>query len=657
VWVSNGELRERAAAMGVSVSYWDWRGQETTVPDETLEAILAALDDEPLAGQPDRPPGKRPVRTQGTPAARPDPAYAPVPDQRSWGFTLQLYSLRSRSSWGHGDLRDLADFAAWAARDLGAGFVLVNPLHAAEPLPPVSDSPYLPMSRRWISPLYLRIEDIAEVPALNYPERTRLTALAAPLRAASGTDAQIDRDAVWTAKRAALEILRTVPLSPARQASLDAFRARYGRALEDWATWCAFAEVHGPDYRSWPVRLREPRSAETAVLRGSLSARVEFHVWVQWLVAEQAAAAQAAARAAGMAIGIMHDLAVGAHPGGADAWAGQDVYVPGFSVGAPPDEFNQRGQDWSLPPPHPGRLAELGYGPLAELVTSALGRASGPGPGAAGCGSSRGAHAESTSAGDSSASGGHGGEGGPVAGGLRIDHVMGLSRLWWIPAGMSPTAGAYVRYDADASLRAVAAPAAASGAVVIGEDLGTVEPWLRDELAERGVLGTSVLWFERGWAGEPLAPQWWRRNCLATVSTHDMPPAAAFLTGSHVTDRLALGLLTRPEADERADAAKAVDDWIGALAGQGLLPGDGRPDPDAFTVALYGYLARTPALLIGVSLAEAVGQRRAQNMPGTTTEYPNWRLPLMGPDGAPVLLEDLPECALVRAVARAAAGG
>jgi 4-alpha-glucanotransferase len=157
VWVSNGELRERAAAMGVSVTYWDWRGQETTVPDETLEAILAVLD-ESVADQPGRPA-----------AERPDPAYAPVPDQRSWGFTLQLYSLRSRSSWGHGDLRDLADFAAWAARDLGAGFVLVNPLHAAEPLPPVSDSPYLPMSRRWISPLYLRIEDIAELSALNYP--------------------------------------------------------------------------------------------------------------------------------------------------------------------------------------------------------------------------------------------------------------------------------------------------------------------------------------------------------------------------------------------------------------------------------------------------------------------------------------------------------
>jgi len=612
VRVSNEELRQRAEALGVQVTYWDWQGRETTVPDETLEAIVAALADVPPG------PSARPVA---------EPAVAPVPSQRSWGFTIQLYSLRSRASWGHGDLRDLAEFAAWAARDLGAGFVLINPLHAAEPLPPVSQSPYLPMSRRWISPLYLRIEDIPEFAELSFPERTRLTAIGDPLRAASGTTALIDRDAVWLAKRTALEVVRKVPLSAPRQASLDAFRVSNSRALDDWATWCAFAEVHGPDYRTWPAQLRDPRSAETYVLRGDLSTRVEFHVWVQWLVEEQAAAAQASARAAGMPIGIVGDLAVGAHPGGADAWAGQDVYVPGFSVGAPADEFNQRGQDWTLMPWHPGRLAATSYRPLADLVASAFGLAP-----------------------DGTALGGA-----PSAGGLRIDHTMGLSRLWWIPAGQPPRAGAYVRYDAEATIGAVAASATAAGAVAIGEDLGTVEPWLRDALAARGVLGTSVLWFERGWAGEPLAPQWWRRNCLATVSTHDMPPAAAFLTGEQVTERLALGLLTRPEAEERAEAAKALDDWLRALIGEGLLP-DMSPDADAFTVALYGYLARTPCLMIGVSLAEAVGERRSQNMPGTTTEYPNWRLPLCGPDGEPVLLEDLPSIPLVRAVADAVAG-
>ncbi len=178
--MSNQELRQRAAGLGVSVSYWDWRGQEVTVPDETLAAIVAALEDAP------------PVDGGSTPPQ----AAAPSPAHRSWGFTVQLYSLRSRGSWGHGDLRDLADFAAWSARDLGAGFVLINPLHAAEPLPPVSPSPYLPMSRRWVSPLYLRIEDIPEYAELSQPERTRIIQLSQPLRAASLTPALIDRDAV-----------------------------------------------------------------------------------------------------------------------------------------------------------------------------------------------------------------------------------------------------------------------------------------------------------------------------------------------------------------------------------------------------------------------------------------------------------------------------
>jgi 4-alpha-glucanotransferase len=586
--------------MGVMVTYRDGQGHEATVPDETLTAILDAIGDTP--------PPRRHIP--------PPEAAAPVPERRHWGFTVQLYSLRSRSSWGHGDLRDLAEFAAWSARDLGAGFVLINPLHAAEPLPPVSASPYLPMSRRWVSPLYLRIEDIPEYSALSSAERAVVDSLGEPLRAASGTPELIDRDAVLTAKRAALEVIRHVPLSPSRQASLDEFRVRHGQSLRDWATWCAIAGVHGPDWRSWPRALADPRSAEVAVLRGSLAARAEFHVWVQWLVATQVADAQAAARSAGMAIGVVNDLAVGAHPGGADTWAEQDVFVRGVSVGAPPDEFNQHGQDWSLPPWHPGHLAAREYRPLAELIAAAAGE----------------------------------------GGGLRMDHVMGLARLWWIPAGMTPDRGAYVRYDHEATLGVLAASASRADAVAIGEDLGTVEPWLPDALAGRGVLGTSMLWFERDADGTPLPPQRWRRSSLATVSTHDMPPAAAFLTGSQVADRARLGLLSRAEADERADADKAVAAWISALIREGLLPPGARPSGEEFTAALYGYLAKTPSLLIGVSLAEAAGERRSQNMPGTTTEYPNWRLPLCGPDGRPVLLEDLPAHEGVRAVVRAVAG-
>ena len=598
------------------------------MPDETLRAIVAALEAVPLGGS-------VVSGVAGVSGVSARDAVAPVPSERSWGFTVQLYSLRSRRSWGHGDLRDLADFAAWSARELGAGFVLINPLHAAEPVTPISPSPYLPMSRRWVSPLYLRIEDIPEYKNLSFPERTRLSLLGQPLRAASVTPALIDRDAVWTAKREALELLRKVPLADQRQAAFDSFRLRHGRALEDWAAWCALAEVHGPDYRDWPLPLRNPRSSAVrkAVGGGDLAVQAEFHAWVQWLVADQVAAAQAAAREAGMAVGIIADLAIGAHPGGADAWAGQEFLAGGFTVGAPPDAFNQRGQDWALPPYHPRALAAAGYRPLAELFDSTLGRLPGSEPAAGAGGPAAGAAVQ--------------------AGGLRIDHVMGLSRLWWIPAGMSPDQGAYVYYDSQGTLGTLAAAAAAAGSVVIGEDLGTVEPWLRDALAARGALGTQLLWFERGWSDEPLAPQWWRRNALATVSTHDLPPAGAFLSGSQVTDRLALDLLVRSEAEERAEAAQLVDDWIGALVGQGLLPAGRRPSADEFTAALYGYLALTPALMIGVNLAEAAGEVRSQNMPGTSTEYPNWKLPLCGPDGEPVLLEELASNVRVRRVAEA----
>jgi 4-alpha-glucanotransferase len=621
---ARAELTRRAQQHGVAVSYQDWQGRLVEVAGETLAAVLSALGDAPgdaagdgsAAGDSG---AVRASRTLGAGSGLGDGAVAPFPARRAWGFTVQLYSVRSRASWGHGDLRDLAELAAWSGA-LGADFVLVNPLHAAEPRPPVSPSPYLPMTRRQVSPLYLRIEDIPEYAGLSAGDRARVEALAAPLHTASTTAALIDRDAVWAAKRAALEMIRTVPLSARRRAELDAFLGRDGQATQDWATWCAIAEVHGPDWRSWPSALADPGSAEVAELSRTRADRVEFHAWVQWLVAEQAAAAQRAARQAGMDIGVIADLAVGAHPGGADAWARQDVIVPGISVGAPPDEFNQRGQDWTLPPWHPGRLAAQAGRPLGELVAATTRN----------------------------------------AGGMRVDHVMGLARLWWIPTGMPPGLGTYVRYDHELLGGVVAAEVARAGALAIGEDLGTVEPWLRTFLAARRVLGTSMLWFERRADGTPRRPGGWRRGCLATVGTHDMPPAAAFLTGDQVTIRAELGLLTQPEAAERAAAQADAARWLAMLAREGLLPVPARtlrPSPEEFTVALYGYLTRTPALLIGVSLADATGERRPQNMPGTVDEYPNWRIPLTDSEGKPVLVEDLPAHPGVRAVTGAVSGG
>jgi len=602
----------------VSVTYLDWREQRVQVPPATLKAILDVL-----AGSSEQ--GWR-AGIGGASARRADAAggvsepggaaamLPRMPRDRSWGFTVQLYSVRSRRSWGHGDLRDLADLAAWSARDLGADFILVNPLHAAEPAAPVSDSPYLPMTRRYLSPLYLRIEDIPEYHRLAPVQRQYVDELAEPVRAASVTSDLIDRDLVWAAKRQALEMISSVALTGERAAAYRAFVEREGTELARWSSWCALAEVHGPDWRGWPAELADPRRSEGLTAPGGpLAERAEFHARSQWLADEQLARAQRAARAAGMGIGVIGDLAVGVHPGGADAWAHQDLLVHGMSVGAPPDEFNQRGQDWAQPPWHPHRLASSGARPLAELLRSAFRH----------------------------------------CGGLRVDHVMGLTRLWWVPEGMSPDRGAYVSYDHRLTVGALTAEAVRADALAIGEDLGTVDPWIRRYLASQHVLGTEMAWFAREPDGSPLRPRYWRRECMATVGTHDVPPVSGFFTGDQVTVRARLGLLDDPSAQRRA-AESAMAQWRDVLVSERLLS-DQPPTSDEFTVALYGYLALTPAVLVGVSLADAVGDRRTQNIPGTVDEYPNWRVPLCNGDGEAVLLEDLPGSELVRTVAAAAA--
>ncbi len=613
--MTSDETRRRAAAHGVAASYRDWHGRQVEVSQRTLDAILDALGEPPgevLAGVPAAEDG---VAREAAEDAAGDGPVVPGPEDRSWGFAVQLYSLRSRQSWGHGDLGDLADLAAWSASDLGAGFILINPLHAGEPMPPLSQSPYLPMSRRFTSPLYLRIEDIPEYAKLTAGDRVRIDSLAAPLRARNATSELLDRDEVWRAKRTALQIIYRQPMTAQRRAEFDAYRAREGQPLDDWSLWCALAEIHGPDWRAWPEPLRTVGSAEVAAERARLAGQALFHAWLQWLADSQLSAAQDTARAAGMRIGIIRDLAVGCHPGGADAWAWQDVMVPGVSVGAPPDEFNQRGQDWNQPPWHPLRLAGQEYAPLADLMDAALRH----------------------------------------AGGLRVDHVMGLFRLWWVPAGLSPDQGTYVRYDHRAMVGVLAGQAVSAGALAIGEDLGTVEPYIREYLADRGVLGTAMLWFERGPDGAPLPPGKWRRNCLAMVGTHDVPPIAAFVTGEQVELRSRLGLLTRSYREESDESDAVVRAWQEVLEAEGLLPASGRPSPAEFTVACYAFLARTPALLIGVSLADAVGDRRPQNIPGTTDEYPNWRVPLCDGEGRAVSLDDLADSRTVRAVARAVA--
>jgi len=576
---------------------------------------VESLTGERLGTAPPEEPGRYVLR-----AATPDgrtasgalvvaPDRLPGPPERVLGFMAQLYSTLSARSWGMGDLGDLADLAAWSGRALGAGFVQINPLHAAVPGPPTDPSPYRPSSRRFPDPVYLRVEGIPEYAHLSPEAReqaARLLAKAAALRDnVLLKDALIDRDAVWALKTEALALVRAVPLSPGRRAAYADFLAEQGRALEDHATWSALAEAYGRDWHRWPAGLRDPRSPEVARARGELRDRVDHHCWLAWLTDDQLAAAQRAAKEAGMAVGVVHDLAVGVHPSGSDAWSTQDVLAAGMSVGAPPDAFNSRGQDWGLPPWRPDALAAAGYAPYQDLIARMLRH----------------------------------------AGGLRIDHVMGLFRLWWVPEGRPPTEGTYVRYDAEAMLGLLTLEAYRAGAVVIGEDLGTVESGVREELADRGVLGTSVLWFERDWTGpradrRPLPPTAWRESCVATATTHDLPSTAARLTGEHVALRHRLGLLTRPLAREQADDATEVAEWIDVLSRLGLLP-EGSADEEAVVKAVHRFLARTPARMVGIWLPDAVGDRRPQNLPGTSEEYPNWRLPVADAEGRPLSLEQL----------------
>ena len=528
-------------------------------------------------------------------AVTPDRLALPAGPPRAWGWMAQLYALRSGGSWGMGDYADLATLVADAGRR-GAALVLVNPLHACAPTHPVENSPYYPASRRFSSPLYLHPQRLAEYAAADGRTRARVDALGRGIPRAE----LLDRDAVWAAKRAALE-----GLFPFRVERAGAERSA---GLRDFATWCALAERYGPDWREWPSPLHDPRGDAVALARAELAERVAFHEWLQHCCADQLADAQLAAVDAGMEIGIVHDIAVGVHPGGADAWALQEDLAAEVTVGAPPDDFNQLGQDWRVPPWRPDRLPETGYAPVRDMVRAVLAR----------------------------------------GGGLRLDHVMGLWRLWWVPAGLSPAQGTYVGYDGDAMLGIVALEAERAGGLLVGEDLGTVEPAVQDALAERGVLGSAVLWFERDDVDEQTPmfrpPAAWRAGAVASVTTHDLPTASGYLAGEHVRVRGELGVLGRPLAEEAAAWQRELDALRTLLEDAGLIragiPFDGS-HRESVVLALHALLCRSPARVVLAGLPDAVGDLRQPNLPGTVDEYPNWRLPVADETGRSLTLEEI----------------
>ena len=478
------------------------------------------------------------------------PGSCQLPESRTWGWAIQLYATRSRASWGIGDLADLGRLCTWA-HDLGAGFLLVNPLHAVAPILPQQPSPYSPVTRRFLNPLYLRVE------SLPGADRVDLREVAARGWALNESR-YIDRDAVFEVKR---EAFRRIHAVQADTAQYESWRSRQGVGLQRFALWCALAERYGADWRSWPEPLRRPDGDELAALCAEHAPEVAYHSWLQW-------ALDAQLRDACADMTVIQDLPIGVDGGGADAWALQGQLATGATVGAPADAFNATGQDWGSPPLIPWRLREADYGAFVEAIRATM----------------------------------------AMTGGLRIDHILGLFRLWWVPTGRPPAAGGYVRYPGADLLDIVALESQRSDAVVVGEDLGTVEAGVREAMSEHGVLSYRLLWLDDD------EPAHWPKLSLAAVTTHDLPTVTGVWTGLDLTEQREHGMGT----DVQLSAGQ--EQLLDRLRTAGLSP---EATSEEVVVAAYRLLAHAPSVLVSATLEDALVEPRRPNMPGAG-DRDNW---------------------------------
>lgn len=594
------KLNERARLWGVQTSYEDFRKKRVEVDGDAVAAVLEILggDDE---GPP--PPGAVVVRQgesldlggfteieteegKSLSAATTSSAELPLgyhrllkhdrsemslvvspgtcvaPPGAQWGWALQLYSMRSRSSWGMGDLGDLDRFGRWSAK-AGAKAIMVNPLHAVMPLATQQTSPYFPSSRCFRNPIYL---DVASVPgAQAVADFDRYRARGEELN----SEELIGRDAIYGLKMEALEEIWSRGAEPA----FESWMTERGEALLAYATYASLVEAHVGGPSAWPAQLAAGDPAAVGRWRAANAERIRFHAWLQWLLEVQLQQASGA-------IGIVNDLAIGVDPEGADAWLWGESFAAGATVGAPPDEFNLAGQDWGLPPFDPWKLRAQGYEPFIETIRSAMRHSAG----------------------------------------MRIDHVMGLFRLYWIPEGSSPAHGTYVRYPHEDLLNILALESHRAGAFVIGEDLGTVEDLVREEMEERNMLSYRLLWFEE----DP--PEKFPEMALAAVSNHDVPTIAGLWTGEDLEHLKSLGLEVNVEGTEAQ--LERLREWTGL-----------QPDASVDDVidAIYELLAQAPSAIVMATLEDTLGVVQRPNLPGTTDERPNWSIPL------PLLVEDIRE--------------
>ncbi len=587
----NDRLDRLAESHGIQLAYVSELGERRQIDDTAKRALLTALGVDPESeafGNFDD------AQDAPTQACALPPA---IQTRRCWGVACQLYGLRSARNLGIGDFEDLAVLADIAGA-AGAAFVGVNPLHALFLADPGRHSPYSPSTRRFVNPLYIAIDQLEGGLQATAAWRAESPALFAALEGDL-----VDYRSVAAVKR---PLLRRIHAAHAgslhEQTAFQAFCANGGNALNAFALFEAISEHEveagrHAGWHTWSADLKDANSEAVARFAVDHADLVDFHCWLQFEADTQLARAQTRARAAGMHIGLYLDLAVGVAPDGAETWIDPTLTVGAARVGAPPDLFNSQGQDWGLAPLSPKALAERDFRPLRESF-SALTR---------------------------------------HAGAVRIDHVMGLARLWWIPEGQVSSGGGYLRYPLGAMVDTVATVSQQNACLVVGEDLGTVPPGFRHVMEAARILSYRVLYFERHRETAFLPPDAYPPLALACISTHDLPTLAGWWNGVDIGLRAEAGTqdaaaAERDQRDRRHDKRALVS----ALAEADLLPpgfervASGEDEvpqtlSDEVAVAVHRFIAMTPSLLVAVQLDDMVGSQRQPNLPGTTDQYPNWR--------------------------------
>jgi 4-alpha-glucanotransferase len=542
-----------------------------------------------------------------------------VPNARYAGLTVQLYTVRSARNWGIGDMTDLGELLAFAG-ERGMAFVGVSPLHALRNRG-YDISPYAPLSRLFRNPVFIDPDDIPEIAETELAGLPYTPAVRAELERLRATDS-VEYDAVMDLKDRTLRTIhRTLRETSAREGSTwrDAYQeflAEQGDALVDFATHQALSDHFTPEgssppsWHDWPESYRDPRRAEVARFREEHELEVDYHCWAQFILDRQLRAAAQRGADAGTTIGVYQDLAVGSAAHGSDPWAFGYLFAHGVALGAPPDDYARQGQNWGLPPLNPRALAEDRYRYWISLVRSGLRH----------------------------------------AGALRIDHVLGLFRQFWIPAGMDGQHGAYVRFPTQDLLGVLALESMRHQAVIVGEDLGTIPPEVPSTLRQRGVLASRVMFFEREWDGRFKPSSMYEPLALATADTHDMATLSGFWRGRDIELRRQVGLLTTDEEAWHAWMSRDADrgHLLRLLQQEGVLTTvDPPPSDDELRGAIHAFICRTPSLLVGLSLDDLAGEVEPVNIPGVGVDrYPSWSRRLKMP------LEELRVSAAVQTALR-----